>query len=83
MTFWVRCSVAVVITLGTKNAGRRQTKQNHNMVLCQIVNQTDDSGNVNIINSSILQLAIIYLSYLKQRKYIIRNQQTMKIPVQL
>ena len=37
---------------------------------CQIVNQTDDSGNVNIINSSILQLAIIYLSYLKQRKYI-------------
>ena len=57
-------------TLGTKNTGRRQTKQNHNMVLCQIVNQTDDSGNVNIIYPSILQLAIIYLSYLKQRKYI-------------
>jgi flagellar motor switch protein FliG len=57
-------------TLGTKNAGRRQTKQNHNIDLCQIVKQTDDSGNVNIINSSILQLAIIYLSYLKQRKYI-------------
>ena len=45
-------------------------KQKHNIDVCQIVNQTDDSGNVNIINSSILQLAIIYLSYLKQRKYI-------------
>jgi hypothetical protein len=58
------------VNIGTKNAGRRQTKQNHNMVVCQIVNQTDDSGNVNIIYPSILQLAIIYLSYLKQRKYI-------------
>ena len=57
-------------TLGTKDAGRRQTKQKHNIDVCQIVNQTDDSGNVNIINSSILQIAIIYLSYLKQRKYI-------------
>jgi hypothetical protein len=36
-------------TLGTKNAGRRQTKQNHNIDVCQIVNQTDDSGNVNIM----------------------------------
>lgn len=59
-----------VATLGTTDAGRRQIKQKHNIDVCQIVNQTDDSGNVNIINSSILQLAIIYLSYLKQRKYI-------------
>ena len=36
-------------TLGTKDAGIRQTKQNHNIDVCQIVNQTDDSGNVNII----------------------------------
>jgi hypothetical protein len=57
--------------LGTKDAGRRQTKQKHNIDLCQIVNQTDDSGNVNII----------YPSILPDNRKIIRNQQTMKIPV--
>ena len=57
-------------TLGTKNRGKKTNKAKHNIDLCQIVKQTDDSGNVNIINSSILQIAIIYLSYLKQRKYI-------------
>ena len=65
-----RKSKSKLATLGTKNTGRRQTKQKHNIDVYQIVNQTDDSGNVNIINSSILQLAIIDLSYVKQRKYI-------------
>jgi hypothetical protein len=58
--------------LGTKNAGRRQTKQKHNIDVCQIVKQTDDSGNVNIINSSILQLAIISV-IVSQQKYIFLN----------
>ena len=57
-------------TLDATNCGKKTNKAKHNIDVCQIVKQTDDSENVNIINSSIFHLSIIYLSYLKQRKYI-------------
>ena len=58
------------VNIGYKRRRKKTNKAKHNIDVCQIVKQTDDSENVNIINPSILQIAIIYLSYLKQRKYI-------------